>query len=275
MLKIACVQINSSADMQQNIEKIERLVADSANNGAKLVCTPENSFLMEKSGENKVSYTQHEHPAIKAAEIIAKKHNIWLLIGSVAVAGANNKNYNRSLLFNPQGTISAQYDKIHLFDVEVGDGQTYRESARIIHGDKAVIAQTPFTNIGLTVCYDLRFPHLYRALAKAGASIITVPAAFTKVTGEAHWHVLLRARAIETGCFIIAPAQTGTHAGDRQTYGHSLVVDPWGKIIAEAGTEEGVIYADIDLTEVGKIRSKIPNLQHDREFSLSLQPLYN
>lgn len=265
---MACIQLTSGPDLLDNITKVEMLVARAAMQGAQLITTPENTFLMEESGKNKVFYTQNEHPAVKASAEMARKNKAWLLIGSVAVAGENNKNYNRSLLFDPQGEIVAQYDKIHLFDVEVGDGQTYRESAKIIAGDKAVIAETPWGKLGMTICYDLRFPQLYRALAKFGAGIITVPAAFTQVTGEAHWHVLLRARAIETGCFIIAPAQTGTHAGNRKTYGHSLIVDPWGKVLADGSTDEGVIIADLDLAEVAKTRAKLPSLTHDREFSL-------
>jgi len=292
------LQLTSGADLLENIVKVRGMVEQAATMGAGLVATPENTFLIEESGKDRVFYTQDEHPAVKASAEIARKNNIWLLIGSIAVLSdeyrvlsaekENNKGndtksnfktsnsqlstqnsaltYNRSLLFNPEGEIVAHYDKIHLFDVEVGDGQTYRESSRILPGGNAVIAETPWAKLGMTICYDVRFPQLYRALAKAGASIISVPAAFTQVTGEAHWHVLLRARAIETGCFIIAPAQTGTHAGNRKTYGHSLIIDPWGKIIADGGTEEGIISADIDLSEVAKMRGKLPNLQHDREF---------
>ncbi|MEK6746704.1 MAG: carbon-nitrogen hydrolase family protein [Pseudomonadota bacterium] len=274
MLKIACLQLTSSADLLENIVKVRGMVERATAMGAGLVATPENTFLIEESGKDRVFYKQHEHPAVKASAEMARKNNIWLLIGSVAILSTQHSalkthsplTYNRSLLFNPEGEIMSHYDKIHLFDVEVGDGQVYRESSKIIAGDKAVIAPTPWAKLGMTICYDVRFPQLYRALAKAGAGIIAVPAAFTQVTGEAHWHVLLRARAIETGCFIIAPAQTGTHAGGRKTYGHSLVVDPWGKIIADGGTEEGIISADIDLSEVAKMRGKLPNLQHDREF---------
>ncbi len=268
-IKIAAIQINSSSNMLDNIAKIEDFSASAVASGAHFVVTPENAFLMAGNEQNKIYYNQDEHPAVKASAEIAKRHKIWFLAGSIAVAAANDKNYNRSILFNPKGEIAAKYDKIHLFDVEVGDGQTYRESSRIVAGNEAIIVDTEFGKLGMSVCYDLRFPHLYRALAKAGAKMITIPAAFTQVTGEAHWHVLLRARAIETGCFIIAPAQTGTHAGNRQTYGHSLIINPWGKIIAEAGTEEGIIYADIDLSEVDKARSMLPSLQHDREFKLS------
>lgn len=276
MLKIACLQLTSSADLLENIAKVEGMVERATAMGVGLVATPENTFLIEESGKDRVFYKQHEHPAVKASAEMARKNNIWLLIGSVAILSTQHSalkthsplTYNRSLLFNPEGEIMSHYDKIHLFDVEVGDGQVYRESSKIIAGDKAVIAETPWAKLGMTICYDVRFPQLYRALAKSGASIISVPSAFTQVTGEAHWHVLLRARAIETGCFIIAPAQTGTHAGNRKTYGHSLIIDPWGKILADGGTEEGIITADIDLSEVAKMRGKLPSLQHDRELAL-------
>ncbi len=266
MVKIACLQLTSGTDLLGNIKKIENLVASAVAQGAEFIVTPENTFLMEENGKNLVIYNQDEHPAVRASADMARKYGVWLLIGSVLVAAGNNKSYNRSLLFNPQGELVVQYDKIHLFDVEVGDGQVYRESARIVAGDKAVIAKLPFAKLGLTICYDLRFPKLYRTLAKAGASIITVPAAFTQVTGQAHWHVLLRARAIETGCFIIAPAQTGIHENGRKTYGHSLIVSPWGEVVADAGIGEGVIIADIDLLEVENARAKLPSLEHDRDF---------
>lgn len=275
MLKISCLQLTSSDDIWNNIAKINELVAKSASQGAQFVCTPENSFLMEKPDTERILYTQNEHPAIRATAEMARKNRVWLLIGSIAIADdriqitGDRKSYNRSFLFNPEGEIAAQYDKIHLFDVEIDDGQTYRESTKIIPGNKVVLATTPWCKLGMTICYDLRFPQLYRSLAKAGAGIITVPAAFTRVTGAAHWHVLLRARAIETGCFIIAPAQTGTHAGGRKTYGHSLIIDPWGRILADAGAKQGIITADIDLAEVAITRAKLPTLQHDREFIYS------
>jgi len=275
MLKIACIQLTSGANISENIEKIAALVAQAAGAGAQIIFTPENVFLMEDAKNPQKKYTEAEHPAVKAAADMARVNNVWLLVGSVAVLsschpreGGDLKAYNRSILFNPSGEIVARYDKIHLFDVEVGDGQTYRESAKIKAGDKAVMARTPWGGLGLTICYDLRFPQLFRALAKAGANIIAVPAAFTQKTGAAHWHILLRARAIETGCFIVAPAQTGTHAGGRKTYGHSLIINPWGEILADGGTDEGIIYAEIDLGEVTQTRAKMPSLQHDVGFVL-------
>jgi predicted amidohydrolase len=283
-LTIACIQLTSNDDIAANIARVEQLVAEAAGKGAEFVATPENVFLMAAANDphpkrEREKWTQAEHPGVVAAAKMAKRHGVWLLVGSVAVDGGqmtdDGKTYNRSILFNPQGEIAATYDKIHLFDVEVGDGQSYRESTKMLAGEKVVLGNLCLvqsekkllsTKLGLTICYDLRFPQLYRALAKAGAEIIAVPSAFTQVTGEAHWHVLLRARAIENGCFIIAPAQTGMHPGGRKTYGHSLVVDPWGKILADGGTEEGVVMAEIDLDEVKKIRAKIPSLGHDTMF---------
>lgn len=266
-MKIALIQLTSSDDIAANIARVEKFVAEAAKKDAQLLATPENTFLMEVSGAKRVLYTQAEHPGVVAAARMAKQHGVWLLVGSVAIkVDESGKTVNRSLLFNPQGEIVAHYDKIHLFDVDVGDGQVYKESAKIIPGEKAILSNTPFGKLGMTICYDVRFPHLYRTLAKKEADIIAVPAAFTQVTGEAHWHVLLRARAIENGCFVIAPAQTGTHAGGRKTFGHSLVVNPWGEVIADGGTEEGLVMAEIDLDEVKKARAKIPSLEHDRKF---------
>jgi deaminated glutathione amidase len=173
----------------------------------------------------------------------------------------------RSYLIGPNGRVSARYDKIHLFDVNLPSGETYRESNTVAPGSEAVVAKLPWANVGLSVCYDLRFPQLYRALAKAGAEILTVPSAFTETTGKAHWHVLLRARAIENGCFIVAPAQGGTHANGRKTYGHSLIIGPWGDILAETGIEPCVVSAEIDLEEIAAARGRLPSLQHDRPFS--------
>ena len=267
-MKIALIQTNSGSDMAANIAAVGGMVADAAGQGAELVATPENCFLMEESAASRERFTMETHPGIRAAMGWAKKYHVGVLLGSIAVIGdpAAEKFLNRSVLISPEGEITAQYDKIHLFDVEVGDGQAYRESARILSGNQLVTGRCPTAVLGLSICYDLRFPHLYRALAKAGANILCVPAAFTAVTGEAHWHVLLRARAIENGCFVIAPAQCGTHPGGRKTFGHSLVIDPWGRVLADGGTEPGVVMAEIDLSEVEKVRARIPSLQHDRPF---------
>lgn len=267
--KLACLQLNSGNDMAANITKIEKMVREAARQGAQLVGLPENAFMMEEHGSTKprALYSQEDHPAITASAHIAKANRCWLLVGSVAVKIDNSgKTVNRSLLFGPSGQPVTHYDKIHLFDVELPGGESYTESNKMLHGEQAVVAATPWCKLGMTVCYDLRFPHLYRALAKGGADMLAVPSAFTQVTGEAHWHVLLRARAIENGCFVMAPAQTGIHPGKRRTYGHALIVDPWGTVLADAGTEEGIIMADIDIGMVAQVRARIPSLKHDREF---------
>ncbi len=268
-LKIACIQLNSSGDIQDNIATIETQLARAAETGAELIALPEMAFYIDQPGGARDLYTQDTHPAVKASAEMARKYSVWLLAGSVAVTiDDSGKTVNRSILFDDKGNEVAHYDKIHLFDVEVGDGQSYRESKTYLSGARAVVADTPWAKLGMSVCYDVRFPHLYRALAKAGAEILAVPAAFTQVTGEAHWHVFLRARAIENGCFVIAPAQCGTHQGGRKTYGHAMIVDPWGKIVVEAGTESEIITAEIDLDEVKQARAKLPSLEHDREFEV-------
>ena len=272
-MKVACVQMNSSRDIAQNVAVLSKLVRDAVATGAELVATPENTFVMgdPPAGEERILYRLETHPGVAAASHLAKECRCWLLIGSVAVqdsAADGTKTYNRSLLFNPEGTLVQHYDKIHLFDVTLPNGEVYSESAKMLPGDKAVVAQLPAAKLGMTICYDVRFPYLYRALAKAGAEILAVPSAFTVPTGEAHWHVLLRARTIENGCFVIAPAQTGTHPGGRKTYGHALIIDPWGKVLADAGTQEGFIIADLDITQVAATRGKLPSLRHDRNFSI-------
>ncbi len=208
-----------------------------------------------------------EDLSVAAFRDLAAETGAWLLIGSVVLRASAEKLANRSLLIDPAGHIAARYDKIHMFDVEIPDGQSYRESKAYEAGAEAVTADLPWGRLGLTVCYDLRFPDLYRALARAGAAFLTVPSAFTKYTGAAHWHVLLRARAIETGCFVFAPAQCGTHDGGRETYGHSLIVAPWGEVLADGGEEPGVSLAEIDPAEVAKARAMIPALDHDRPFA--------
>jgi len=265
-MKIALVQMNSGGDIAENIATLTTMVQQAAASGTQLVATPENSFRMEVPGEPRLYFPQAEHPGLIAASQLAKKHKLWLLIGSAAVSAHGDKPYNRSVLFNPEGQDVAHYDKIHLFDVELGAGESYSESSRFGAGDTPVVASTPWGGLGLSICYDVRFAHLYRNLAKQGAQILSVPAAFTVPTGEAHWHVLLRARAIEHGCFVIAPAQTGTHPGGRKTYGHSLIIDPWGEVLADGGTDVGLITAELDLDMVAQVRGKLPSLTHDRPF---------
>jgi predicted amidohydrolase len=267
--KAACVQLRSSDDVAENIRETVRLVREAAARGAAFITTPENTTLMAPDGGAKLaqSYDEAHDPALPVFSDLAKELKIWLLAGSLAIKVSETKTANRSFLFAPDGRISARYSKIHLFDVQLASGEVYRESHTVAGGDEAMVADTPWGGIGLSICYDVRFPQLYRRLAQKGAFLFTVPSAFTVPTGSAHWHVLLRARAIENGAFVVAPAQGGEHANGRKTYGHSLIVSPWGEVLAEAGTDPGVIVADIDPELSAEARAKVPNLQHDRLFS--------
>jgi predicted amidohydrolase len=268
-VKAACIQVNASNDMDANIQAAAALACDARAAGAELVVMPENVSMMEWGRSNILAKAQPEesHKALASFKELARETGLWLHTGSLSVLlEEGDKVANRSYLLSPEGEVTAQYDKIHMFDVDLGNGEVYRESATFAPGREAVLAETPWAPIGLTVCYDLRFPQLYRSLAQAGAQILTVPAAFTRVTGKAHWHVLLRARAIETGSFVLAAAQCGEHAGGRQTYGHALIVSPWGTILADAGEQPGYIMATLNLDEVAEARGKVPSLQHDRAF---------
>ena len=267
--KAACVQLRSSDDVAANISETARLVREAAARGARFIATPENTTLMAPDGGAKLahSFDEAHDPALPVFAALAKELNVWLLIGSLAIKVSDTKTANRSFLFAPDGRITARYSKIHLFDVALASGEVYRESNTVEGGNEAVVADTDFGSVGLSICYDLRFPQLYRRLAQKGAFLFTVPSAFTVPTGEAHWHVLLRARAIENGAFVIAPAQGGTHANGRKTYGHSLIVAPWGEVLAEAGTEPGIIVAEIDPALSAQARARVPNLQHDRNFA--------
>jgi predicted amidohydrolase len=267
--RAACVQLRSSDDVAQNIRDTAKLVREAHARGARFIATPENTTLMAPDGGAKLAHSHVEalDPALPVFSDLARELGVWLLVGSLAIKVTDTHTANRSFLISPDGAITARYSKIHLFDVTLASGESYRESSTVAGGDKAVTADTDFGRIGMTICYDVRFPQLYRKLAQAGAFLFTVPSAFTVPTGEAHWHVLLRARAIENGAFVIAPAQGGLHANGRKTYGHSLIVGPWGEILAEAGTDPCVITAEID-PELSKVaRGKIPNLQHDRNFT--------
>jgi predicted amidohydrolase len=264
----ACIQNEGLADMEASVAAATELVRAARGAGAELICLPE-YFACYKAEENDVivgPQAEPAHPALAHFRALAGELGAWLLLGSLAITAGPGKIFNRSYLVGADGAIAARYDKVHLFDVDLADGESYRESALIEPGAQAVLAATPWATLGLSVCYDLRFPQLYRSLAKAGAEVLTVPAAFTKTSGQAHWHVLLRARAIETGCFVLAPCQSGDHGGGRETYGHSLIVDPWGRVLAEGGEDAGYITAKIDLAEVAKARSMIPALDHDRDF---------
>ncbi len=264
--------MRSTDSVEQNIKDACTLIRDARAQGADLIATPEMTALMEMRSKPlfEKAVAEEVDPALQAFRDLARELGCWLLIGSLAVRLSDSKCANRAYLLNPAGEIVTRYDKIHMFDVEVGDGQSYRESKNYQAGGHAVLADVDGAKLGLTICYDLRFPHLYRELAKAGADILAVPAAFTDVTGRAHWHALLRARAIETGCFVIAPAQGGHHENGRDTYGHSLIINPWGEIIGELDHQEpGVLARSINLQEVSDARAKIPALTHDREIALS------
>jgi len=267
--KAACIQLRSTGDVAENIRQTSALVREAAAGGARFIATPENTNIMAQDNRAKLAATSDESqdPSLPAFAGLAKELGVWLSIGSLHIKVSPEKTANRSFLFAPDGSIRARYDKIHLFDVTVATGESYRESAQVQGGHEAVLADTEFGAIGITVCYDLRFPQLYRKLAKKGAFAFTIPSSFTVPTGEAHWHVLLRARAIENGAFVIAAAQGGLHANGRKTYGHSLIVAPWGEVLAEAGTEPGVIFAQIDPALSAQARGRIPNLEHDRDFS--------
>jgi predicted amidohydrolase len=264
----ACVQTNSGRDIDPNIAAATQLIRDASEAGAEFVFMPENVSLLEPDDRllREKALTEQDHPAVAAFSALATELGIWLLVGSVSVRLPGNKVANRSILIDPRGQLVARYDKIHMFDVDLGNGERYRESATIEPGTAAVVAPTPWGQLGMTVCYDLRFPHLYRKLAKSGAHFLSVPAAFTRTTGRAHWHVLQRARAIENGCYVFAAAQCGDHAEGRQTYGHSLIIDPWGTVLADGGEQPGFVLAKVDPAEVEEARRKIPSLSHDRSF---------
>ena len=265
---VACLQNCAGPDMTQNVESALDLGRNAHRDGADLLCFPEffTCLDMDDSGLTVGACLESEHPALARLRAFSRELGVWMLLGSLAIRAASGKLRNRSFLLDSTGEIVARYDKIHLFDVDLPNGEVYRESDIFEPGAQAVVAPTPWGLMGLSVCYDLRFAGLYRALAQAGALFLTVPAAFTKTTGEAHWHALLRARAIETGSYVIAPCQFGTH-GASVSYGHSLVVDPWGEVVADAGDGPGYVLATVQPSHVTKVRSMIPALRHDRPFS--------
>ena len=275
MLRAGLVQLCVGDDPGQNLPVTEALVREAAAGGARLVLTPEvtNCISDSRARQEAVLTREAEDPTLARLAEVAGELGIWLLIGSLALRADDDPRFvNRSVLIGPDGRIAARYDKIHMFDVDLGEGESYRESAGFRPGERAVLAGTPIGAIGMTVCYDLRFPALHRALAQAGAEILTQPAAFTVPTGRAHWEVLLRARAIETGCYVLAPAQTGHHAAvegrRRRTWGHSLAIDPWGAVLADGGEAPGVTFADLDLARVAEARRNVPALTGDRAYAL-------
>jgi len=268
--KVGLVQMRSGLEPQANLTALLAAIDEAKRGGADYVQSPEmTNILALKREQLFANIVAEEHdPTLATLREVARKLEIYIHLGSLAIKVSPEKAANRSFLIDRKGDVAARYDKIHMFDVDLAGGESYRESNNYRSGEIAVVADLPWGRLGLTVCYDLRFPALYRALAEAGSSFLAIPSAFTRQTGEAHWHVLMRARAIENGCFVFAAAQGGRHENGRDTFGHSLIVDPWGKIVAEGGTEPGVVMAEIDPAAVVAARSKVPSLRHGRRFEL-------
>ena len=272
--KVALVQMRSGMTPQINLDAALAAIAQAKSAGADYALTPEMTNIIEAKRERLMAAIVEEErdPTLAALREAARKHAIYVHIGSLAVKASPDRAANRSFLIDRRGDVVARYDKIHMFDADLAGGESFRESRSYRAGELAVVADLPWGRLGVTVCYDLRFPALYRALAESGASFFSIPSAFTRATGEAHWHVLMRARAIENGCFVFAAAQAGKHESGRETFGHSLVVDPWGKILAEGGTEPGVILAEVDPAQVTAARAAIPSLHNGRRFEV-IEPL--
>ncbi len=274
-MKTALIQLNSSDNPKENLQQILDYLTEAVQQGVEFCLTPEvsNCVSTSRTHQNAVLRHEVEDETLKAVRHFAAEHSIWILIGSLALKTHDDdgRYANRSFLIDPTGTVTAKYDKIHMFDVQVSAEESYRESTGYRPGTESILAQTPIGAVGMTICYDVRFPHLFRDLAHAGAEILTVPSAFSPATGATHWEPLLKARAIENGCFVLAPAQTGTHAASmgksRTTYGHSMIIDPWGNVLLDAGTEMGVHIVDLDLKTVAQTRQKVPSLLHDRDYS--------
>jgi predicted amidohydrolase len=270
-VRLGLIQMRSGRVPAANRDTAVALVREAHAGGAVYVQTPEMTNIVEANREAQFAALAPEEDDLTLAALrqLARDLGLYLHIGSLAIKVSPEKAVNRGFLIAPSGDIAARYDKIHMFDVDLANGESYRESRSFRPGEVAVLADLPWGRLGMSICYDLRFPALYRALAEAGATLLAVPAAFTRQTGEAHWHLLLRARAVENGCFVIAAAQGGRHESGRETFGHSLVVDPWGRIVAEGGTEPGVVFAEIDLSEIAAARARIPSLQHGRRFEIA------
>lgn len=267
-LRLGLIQMTSTNNVADNISRAVGMIEHAVSKGAQFIATPEMTNIITSNRDELLARTfeEAEDPSLREFQIQARRHSITLLIGSLALKTSNGDFVNRSVLIGADGTVMARYDKIHMFDVTLGDGEQYRESKLYKPGSKAVVAQTPWGGLGMSICYDLRFPHLYRHMARAGAKMLAVPAAFTQVTGAAHWHVLLRARAIETGCFVFAPGQCGHHGAGRRTFGHSVLIDPWGVVLSELGDEPGVLIGKLDLQQVNEVRQRLPSLEHERDF---------
>jgi predicted amidohydrolase len=277
----ACIQYTAGADSKPNLKEISGLIRQARDAGAEFITTPEVSNFIE-SGKRRREKARREadDPFLAGMRDLARETGAWILVGSLVIDPADNSGderlANRSFLIDATGGIVARYDKIHMFDIDLPGGESYRESNAYKPGDGTVVAETPWGKLGMTVCYDVRFPYLYRSLAHAGAEFLSVPSVFTVPTGTAHWHVLLRARAIENACFVLAPAAWGEHAGGRRSYGHSLIVDPWGKVLADGGEGVGIVTAQIDPAEIAKARGMVPSLRHDRPLTppaLATRPL--
>ena len=270
-LRIACLQTNTGNDYDANLATLAGMMREAAAGGARFVLAHEYALMMDGSGRvmRERAFAEDGAPALPVLTALARELGVWFLAGTLTVKSGDGRLCNRSLLISAAGDVVAAYDKIHMFDVTLPSGKVIRESGAYHPGERAVVAETPWGRVGMTVCYDLRFPHLYRALAQRGAAMLTIPSSFQRETGKAHWHTLVRARAIENGAFVIAPAMCGDHPGERQTYGHSLVVDPWGGILADGGEAPGVVFADLDLAQVAKVRGMLPSLAHDRPFAFA------
>jgi predicted amidohydrolase len=268
--RAALIQMRSGRTPSANVEAAVKLIAEAKAGGAGYVQTPEMTNILEAKRDALMAAIrpEHEDPSLAAFRDTARHHGLWLHVGSLALKVSPDRAVNRGFLIDPKGEIAVRYDKIHMFDVDLANGESYRESRNYAPGEHAVMASLPWGLLGMTICYDVRFPALYRALAEAGCTFLAVPSAFTQQTGEAHWHVLNRARAIENGCYVFAAAQGGSHENGRDTFGHSLIVDPWGRVLAEGGADPAVVMADIDLAAVAAARGRIPSLQHGRRFEI-------
>ena len=269
VVRIACLQTNSGNDFAANLATLTAMAREAAAGGAKFLFSAEYVLMMDGSGRTmrESALEPGGEPALSALAALSRELGVWQLVGSLTLKSDDGRIFNRSILISAEGRVAAAYDKIHMFDATLPRGTVIRESSAYRPGERAVVAETPWGRLGMTVCYDLRFPQLYRALALGGAVMLAIPSSFQRETGKAHWHVLARARAIENASFVIAPALCGDHPGKRMTYGHSLVVDPWGEVLADGGEAPGVVYADLDLAQVEKVRGMLPSLTHDRPFA--------
>jgi predicted amidohydrolase len=268
--RVALIQMRSGRTPAANLDAATKLIGEAKAAGADYVQTPEMTNILEAKRDALMAaiMPEHEDRSLAAFRDLARQHQLWLHIGSLALKISPDRAVNRGFLIDPRGEIAARYDKIHMFDVDLANGESYRESRSYVSGEHAVTANLPWGRLGLTICYDLRFPSLYRALAEAGSMFLAIPSSFTKQTGEAHWHVLNRARAIENGCYVFAAAQGGHHENGRDTFGHSLVIDPWGRVLAEGDVEPGIVIAEVDPAAVATARARIPSLQHGRRFEI-------